>query len=126
MIILILFFFIASFLVINVVDFTSGNKKQTESASTINKDSSKKKATQKEKLELTQDVVDLEIGAVFDFTQYIKTAEDKYGYSIKDKIKINGKIPTNKEGQYQVDYILDLGDGKKLNKILKVNIKSFN
>ena len=59
------------------------------------------------------------------FKQYIKVAENKYGYSVKDQIKVDGEIPTDKEGKYQVEYIMDLGEGKRISRILRVTVRRF-
>ena len=126
MILLILFIFVivAAFLVYNTIAIDKASKEHKETVSQV-KEEEPKKDTQKEKLELTQDSIELEIGAVFDFKLYIKVAENKYGYSVKDQIKVNGKIPTDKEGKYQVEYIMDLSEGKCISRILHVTVRRF-
>ena len=126
MLLLILFIFIivTIFLIYNTMAIDKASKDHKETVTQI-KDEEPQNKTQKEKLELTQDTVELEIGAVFDFKQYIKVAENKYGYSIKDQIKVEESIPTDKEGKYQVEYIMDLGDGKRISRILKVIVRKF-
>lgn len=117
--------FVGVIVYINLADLSKSNQEQVKVAEKINDETEKNEATQKEVLELTQDKVELEIGAIFDFTQYIKVAEDKYGYNIKDKITVNGNISTEVSGHYQVEYKLDLGEGKSLSKILDVTVKEF-
>lgn len=126
MLLLIIFIFVivTIFLIYNTMAIDKASKDHKETVTQI-KDEEPQNKTQKEKLELTQDTVELEIGAVFDFKQYIKVAENKYGYSIKDQIKVEGEIPTDKEGKYQVEYIMDLGDGKRISRILKVIVRKF-
>ena len=126
MILLILFIFVivAAFLVYNTIAIDKASKEHKETVTQI-KEEEPKKDTQKEKLELTQDSIELEIGAVFDFKQYIKVAENKYGYSVMDQIKVDGEIPTDKEGKYQVEYIMDLGEGKRISRILRVTVRRF-
>lgn len=126
MLLLIIFIFVivTIFLIYNTMAIDKASKDHKETVTQI-KDEEPQNKTQKEKLELTQDTVELEIGAVFDFKQYIKVAENKYGYSVKDQIKVEGEIPTDKEGKYQVEYIMDLGDGKRISRILKVIVRKF-
>lgn len=126
MLLLIIFIFVivTIFLIYNTMAIDKASKDHKETVTQI-KDEEPQNKTQKEKLELTQDTVELEIGAVFDFKQYIKEAENKYGYSIKDQIKVEGEIPTDKEGKYQVEYIMDLGDGKRISRVLKVIVRKF-
>ena len=120
MILLILFIFVivAAFLVYNTIAIDKASKEHKETVTQIKEEEPKK-------LELTQDSIELEIGAVFDFKQYIKVAENKYGYSVKDQIKVDGEIPTDKEGKYQVEYIMDLGEGKRISRILRVTVRRF-
>ena len=101
------------------------DKASKEHKGTVQTEKKEQEPIQKERLELTQDSIELEVGAVFDFKQYIKVAENKYGYSVKDQIKVKGKIPTDKEGKYQVEYIMDLGNGKHISRILKVTVRKF-
>lgn len=75
------------------------------------------------KLELTQDTVILEVGAVFHPIDFIKIAEDSYGYSVKEKVEISQEIPTDKEGKYEVEYILDAGNGKTITKKMIVEVR---
>lgn len=74
-------------------------------------------------LELTQDHVDLETGAIFNAIDYIKRAEDAYGVSIKEKVIVDQEIPTELPGDYEVEYILELTDGNKLIKKLTVTVQ---
>lgn len=74
-------------------------------------------------LELTQDHVDLETGAIFNAIDYIKKAEDLYGVSIKEKVIVDQAIPTDQPGEYEVEYILELTDGNKLIKKLSITVK---
>ena len=95
MILLILFIFVivAAFLVYNTIAIDKASKEHKETVTQI-KEEEPKKDTQKEKLELTQDSIELEIGAVFDF-------------------------------KHQVEYIMDLGEGKRISRILRVTVRRF-
>lgn len=124
LLILFIFVIVTCFLIYNTIEIDRTSKAHKQTITHLEKKKDQDKVKQ-EKLELTQDTVELEIGAVFDFKQYIKVAENKYGYSVKDQIKVNGEIPTDKEGVYQVEYILKLDDGKEINRILKVIVRKF-
>lgn len=125
MILLILFIFVivTALLVWNTATIEKASKEHKGTVTQV--EEQKQETIQKEKLELTQDSIELEVGAVFDFKQYIKVAENKYGYSVKDQIKVEGEIPTDKEGEYQVEYVMDLGNGKRISRILKVTVRKF-
>lgn len=82
---------------------------------------SRKKQTPK--LELTQEHINLEIGAIFNPIDYIKTAEDSYGYSVKDKVTVDTKIPTDKKGMYEIEYSLLINDKAAVKKKLIVEVK---
>lgn len=124
-IILLIVIFVGIAFYFSFINLTESNSKQSEKDRQQQQSSQQQNVTQKEILELTQDEVDLEIGAMFDFSQYIKIAQDRYGYNIKDRITIEGSVPTDKEGSYQIEYQMHIGDGKNLSRILKVNIKKF-
>lgn len=123
--ILVILGFVSVIVYINIANLSESNQEQIKQATETNIKTEEEIATQKEKLELTQDKVELEVGAIFDFSQYIKIAEDKYGYNVKDKITTNGNISTETPGHYQVEYKLDLGDNKSISKILDVTVKEF-
>ena len=73
-------------------------------------------------LELTQEEVDLEVGSIFNYKDFIKIAEDDYGYNLKDKVSLlDQEIDTSKEGKYQIEYVLNLGE-KQLSKTMIINI----
>lgn len=81
------------------------------------------KERQEPKLELTQEAVDIEIDAVFRPIDFIKVAMDEYGYSVKEKVEIDQEIPTNREGKYEIEYILDLENGNNISRKLIVEVK---
>lgn len=81
---------------------------------------------QEAKLELTQDTVMIEIGSVFQPIDFIKVAEDTHGYSVKERVEINRDIPTDKEGKYEVEYVLDAGNGKTITKKMIVEVCDMN
>ena len=126
LLILCIMIFVGIMIYVNVSNLAESNQEQQEKQTEIQKQNDNLPEEKPEVLELTQDKVEIEVGAIFDFTQYIKIAEDKYGYNIKDKIKVNGTVPTNKEGHYQVEYKLELDNGKSISKILDVQVKKFN
>lgn len=74
-------------------------------------------------LELTQESIEIEIGGIFNPVDYIKNAQDQYGYSVKDKVTTDLEIPTDVPGKYEVVYIMDLGSDKKIEKKLAVEVK---
>lgn len=100
-------------------DNSNEQKEVLEDAAPI----SLKEKEQKEVLELTQDRIELEVGAKFDYKQYIKIATDKYGYSVKEKIKVDSELPTNIPGEYQIEYVMDLGNDNHISAPLHVIIK---
>ena len=77
---------------------------------------------QEPKLELTQKYVYIEIGAVFDPLDYIKIAQDTYGYNVKEKVEVDQKIPTDKPGKYEVIYVLNMDAGNTVEKKLVVEV----
>ena len=99
-----------------------------EKEKVVEKEEKKKEKKEKQKpiLELTQESIELEIGSTFYFQDFIKKAEDEYGYNLKDKVKIPKSIPTELAGEYQVDYELSLSSGKKIVQQLKVKIIDFD
>ena len=74
-------------------------------------------------LELTQDYVMIETGAIFEPIDFIKVAQDNYGYSVKEKVEIDQEIPTDKEGKYEIEYVLDLGNGIEVSRKMIVDVK---
>lgn len=104
---------------------------QDKNTMTYTKDAEKPVAGESRKkqdpiLELTQDHITLETGAIFNPIDYIKIAEDSYGYSIKDKVTVDTKIPTDKKGMYEVEYSLLIGDKNITKKKLIVEVKDMN
>lgn len=76
-------------------------------------------------LELTQDRIELEIGAVFQAIDFISIAKDPYGISVKEKVVCDQEIPTNVPGEYEVTYTLDDGD-QMITKVLHVTVKDMS
>lgn len=81
---------------------------------------------QEAKLELTQDSVKIEIGSIFQPIDFIKIAEDTYGYSVKEKVEISQTIPTDQEGKYEVEYVLDVGNGNTISRKMIVEVCDMN
>lgn len=113
-------------IVISVNDFTKINdttiKKETNTAS----ETKEQKKNQEPILELTQDEVVLEVGSTFSFKDFIKKAEDKNGYNLKDKVNAPKAVPTDVPGEYQIEYTLELSNGKKISKQLLLKIVEFD
>lgn len=103
------------------------NKTQDEAAQKVQSKKIKevKKEKQKPVLELTQDVVELEVGAVFNYVDFIKRAEDENGFNLKDNVTAPAKIPTEEPGEYKVEYTFKLRSGKTIRKELKVIVMYF-
>lgn len=78
------------------------------------------------KLELTQDSVVIETGSIFQPIDFIKIAQDNYGYSVKEKVEIDQEIPTDREGKYEIEYVLDLGNGIDVSKKMIVEVKNMD
>lgn len=84
-----------------------------------------KKQKQKPILELTQDVAEIEVGANFVYEDFIKRAEDENGYNLKDNVKAPEEINTEVPGEFKVEYVFKLANGKTIRKELKVIVKEF-
>lgn len=76
-------------------------------------------------LELTQDHIELEIGAVFQAIDFISVAKDSYGISVKEKVVADQEIPTDVPGEYEVTYTLDDG-AEVITKVLHVTVKDMS
>lgn len=121
---LIVIFIISGFL--NIYDFTQGQ--EVEHKNIIEKAESKKKTTNKKKLEnkfileLTEKSIDIEVGSEFNYLNYIETARNNYGYNVQDEVTVNQKLNTNEIGIHQIDYVLKINDSKAITKSLIVNV----
>lgn len=107
-------------LFINMMDF---NHIQEETENTKTTETLKKK--QDPILELTQDEVILEVGSTFSYRDFIKRAENEDGYNLKDKVKAPDEIPTDVPGEYQVEYILEVNNGKTISKQLTLKVVEY-
>ena len=59
---------------------------------------------------------------MFDPLDYIKIAQDTYGYNVKEKVEVDQKIPTDKPGKYEVIYVLNMDAGNTVEKKLVVEV----
>ncbi|MDQ0362545.1 immunoglobulin-like domain-containing protein [Breznakia pachnodae] len=109
------------FVLIN--EFQNNAKESEEQA--VETTEVKKSKKQKAVLELTQDEVNIEVGAEFTYEDFIKIAEDEEGYNLKDKVVTSEEISTEMPGKYKIEYELKLSNGKTLSKQLILNVVEF-
>lgn len=130
--VVLLFMFVGIGVFMNYKGFSeNADQQQSERNNTVNSgDATKPKAgEEREKqepvLELTQDQIELEIGAIFQAIDFISIAKDSYGISVKEKVVVDQEIPTDVPGEYEVTYTLDNGD-QVITKVLHVTVRNMS
>lgn len=109
-------------LIINLQGFTKIQEEKKETSVTEKVNNKKQDPT----LELTQDEVVFEVGVTFSYKDFIKKAEDENGFNLKDKVNAPKEVPTDVPGEYQIEYTLELSNGKKISKQLLLKIVEFD
>lgn len=109
-------------LIINLQGFTKIQEDKNEPS--ITEDVNNKK--QDPILELTQDEVVLEVGSTFSYKDFIRKAEDENGFNLKDNVNVPKAVSTDVPGEYQIEYTLELSNGKKISKQLLLKIVEFD
>lgn len=81
------------------------------------------KDTKEPILVLSEAEIEIQVNDEFDPLLYIKEAYDEVDGELKDKIKVDNPVDTNKTGDYKVIYSLTDGNGLKSEAILNVAVK---
>lgn len=130
--VILLFMFVGIGVFMNYKGFSeNADQQQLERNTTVYSGDAKKLKAGEERekqepvLELTQDRIELEIGAVFQAIDFISIAKDSYGISVKEKVAADQEIPTDVPGEYEVTYTLDDGD-QVITKALHVTVRDMS